>query len=193
MPPPPQNFQLPYDTVLGVGKIRAYRPDAATLVVLVGPPPLLGQLLRILPLAVFMLFLSIWLGALIWSTFIYPGMIPLDHWLLLPASFAWAFVGYELALLFRNWGGPTRFIVSAGVFHFPYPHPQSQLEEVPTESVIRMRVTSRRGRFLRSERFAIEVQVDRRTHFDLLRGYPQKTLDEVCHLLAIEVGLKPRD
>jgi hypothetical protein len=66
------------------------------------------------------------------------------------------------------------------------------LEEIAVAKIVRLRVSARRGRLSRRLVHAMEVQVERRISFQLMAGYPQQTLDELCDLLAAELGLVPR-
>jgi hypothetical protein len=184
----PQQVFLPYDTPLGVGQIRTHRPNPSTLVVLVGPAPLATQLIWIAPIGAMVGIFSFWMAALLWSVLV-KTFLPFDTWLLLPAGIAWAFCGVELAMQFRNWGTPSRFIVTPDAFRFPYPSPKSRLEEVPARKIVRLRVSARRGRLLRRDVHALEIEVEKGPRFQLLRGYPRAALEELSDLLAKELGM----
>jgi hypothetical protein len=183
-PAPSQHVLLPYEQPVGVGQIRTHRPNPSTLVVLVGPPPLVTQLFSILPMAAMVGIFSFWLGALLWSALIHP-FLPLDSWMLLPAGIVWAFCGFELAMQFRKWNSPSRFMVTPAAFAFPYPTPRSRLEEVPADNIVRLRVSSR---IRQRDVHALEIELEH-VAFQLLRGYPRSTLDELCDLLAKELKM----
>lgn len=191
--PPLAAAALEYDTPLGVGQVRAHRPGERQLVVTVGPPPVGRQLLALLPIAVLFGFLSTWLGLLLFGVVARPGAIPLDRMLVFPSTVAWGLIGVEFGLSFRNWSAPTRLVVDGDTFRFPYPTPRSRPEELPARSVDRLAVVATRGRLSRHERAALEVGVERGPRFQILSGYPRRTLDELTDLLGPALGLDRTD
>ena len=191
--PQPLAPALEYDTPLGAGQVRVYRPGEQQLVVMVGPPPVGRQLWALLPIALLFGFLSTWLGLLLFGVLARPGAIPLDKLLVLPSLLAWGSAGLEFGLSFKNWSAPTRLVVDRDTFQFPYPTPRSRTEELPARAVSRLAAVTTRSMFWRSERAALEIGVERGPRFQILLGYPRHTIDELTDLLGPALGLDRSD
>ena len=191
--PQPVATALEYDTPLGVGQVRVYRPGEQQLVVMVVPPQVGRQLCALVPFALLFGFLSTWLGLLLFGVVARPGAIPLDKLLVLPSLLAWGSAGLEFGLSFKNWSAPTRLVVDGDTFQFPYPTPRSRAEELPARAVSRLAVVTARTGLLRREQTALEVGVERGPRFQLFPGYPRRTLDELTDLLGPALGLDRSD
>jgi hypothetical protein len=185
--------ELRYDTPLGVGQVRVHHMGDGRLAIQVGPPGVRKQLLRLAPLTLLFGFLCTCLGLLTVGLVARPGAIPYNKLLFVPTLVAWGFCGLEMLSAFRNWSQPAQLEVDRKTFRCPFPHPQSEAEEVPTRLVCHLKLVQRRSRVLRQQTESLEVGIEHGAHFLIFTGYPHETLEKLTEVLGPALGLTVDD
>ena len=184
--------RLAYEPAIGPGQLRAHRPDAATIEISLGAPPLFRQLIGFLPLAIPFGIFSVSLSTLLFGVILHQGLVPMQNLLLLPIALLWAVFTLELIFSFRHRSARTRIIASDQALFLPFPGPRSPLEEIPARIIVRVSVAVRRTPIFRRTLYELEVGLEQGSKVTLLRGYPPEVLHELSDLIGPVLGLACR-